>query len=204
MENIEIRTAANAAAALINPKDDMFWSLSEDSFFQNGTDEPLYVKTFIFNQIYDEFHHYTNYFDTRYKQYSQEVIQHFFKERMQTANNHFNYLQGLFKAYTEKYAIDANNTILYILEKLNTTNSQESYNKRDILMRAIIKAFMPLFDLNAFDRLMHHAIHTHTILFVSGFLHTQEVKKVMLDLKSTVTKTISTDIMHQLQTILSD
>jgi hypothetical protein len=204
IENVEIRTSANAAAALINPEDDILWSITDNSFFQNGTAEPLYVNRFIFEHIYNEFNQYKNYFNTRYKEYSQETIKQFFNERTQTADNQFSYLQELFNAYATKYAFNARDTVVRIVEKLKKVhNPEEAYIQRDILMRAVIRAFIPLFDLHAFDRIMYYATRTPTILFVSGFLHTQAVKKALLTLNGNVIKTASTQIMHELQMMLS-
>jgi len=223
VQNIEVRSVSNAILTLLNPDTDLN-NWPADSFFQNGSCPKIEISTITFQQLYDEYEQLTQTLSAQYKQYDDARIQHLFEQQVDIANQHYEQLQYVINKWKNKYGINENEAIVNLVKNLQKAeqikltqridDNKERLTLSEKLMVYIFRVFIPLFNVNAFDRIIQQKMSSDIVLLVAGAAHAKDMKDWLVSCDEMLVQSIvnnddidsyvtNNDIITILATILS-
>lgn len=185
LKNIEVRAISGAILSLLGP-DINLDRLAADAFFQNGDSAPqMRVNDITFQHLYDEYNCLKETLPTHYKQYDDESIQKIFEQQIEKAQMYYAQLQYIVNKWKNEYGISESEPIINLVKKLkkaelvhfpNQAEDKAHLTLGEKLSVYILRVFIPLFNINAFDHIMQQTRSSDIVLLVAGASHTRVMK----------------------------
>jgi hypothetical protein len=185
MKNIEVRAISGAILSLLDP-DINLDRLSADAFFQNGDSAPkIMVNDITFQHLYDEYNCLKETLSTHYKKYDDESIQKLFEQQADKAQMYYTQLQYILNKWKDAYGISENEPIISLVKKLkeaelvhfpNQAEDKKHLTLAEKLDVYILRVFIPLFNINAFDHIMQQTMSADIVVLVAGASHARVMK----------------------------